>query len=263
MNLSTYYRDHWVEIDEERLNNYEAMFAWHPRMAPLLDPAQIEAGQSVLDFGCGPGGMAMEVARRVGSSGKVTGVDLNTEMLRRAGQLASSEGLTGRVSFRHVTSETLPFDSGTFDTVLCKSVLEYVDDPAKTISEFARVTRAGGTVHVVDSDWDMLVVSPWTEAELKMLYGAAAHAYRSPRSGRRLFSLMRSADLVDVQVRVLAAADTKGVRAPIARHMVGYAREAGTLDGEFLDGLLAALERGIEDETYLLILPQFVVTGRV
>ena len=69
MNPETYYRDHWAEIDDERLDTYESMFEWHPRMAPLLEGAALEPGLEVLDFGCGPGGLALELARRVGAQG--------------------------------------------------------------------------------------------------------------------------------------------------------------------------------------------------
>ena len=70
-NPDTYYRDHWVEIDSERLDAYDQMFRWRPEMDALIAPAAIAAGQTVLDYGCGPGWLAIELAKKVGPGGRV------------------------------------------------------------------------------------------------------------------------------------------------------------------------------------------------
>lgn len=263
MNRDSYYRDHWVEIDRERLENYEAMFEWHPRMAPLLENADLQAGQHIVDYGCGPGGLSMELARRVGPSGTVLGLDLNADMVSLAHERAARQSPAAAAQFEQIENDRIPREDNSVDRVVCKSVLEYVTDPASNIAEFARVTKPGGRVHVIDSDWHMLVAEPLDDDTLATLFGAANHAYRTPRIGRRLYGLMREAGLVDIDVRVLAAADTQGVRAPILFHMVGYAREAGTLPGELLDSIETRIEAGLRDNRYLLILPQFVVSGIV
>ena len=53
------------------------MFRWRPEMAPLLAPAALEPGLHVADYGCGPGMLSLELARRVGPDGRVHGVDIN------------------------------------------------------------------------------------------------------------------------------------------------------------------------------------------
>ena len=69
MDDSTYYRDHWVRVEPERVAAYEEMFRWRPQMEPLIAPAALEPGLVVVDYGCGPGGLAIELARRVGAGG--------------------------------------------------------------------------------------------------------------------------------------------------------------------------------------------------
>jgi ubiquinone/menaquinone biosynthesis C-methylase UbiE len=239
------------------------MFEWHPRMAPLLQSADLQAGQQVVDYGCGPGGLSVELARRVGSGGSVLGVDLNADMVSLAHARAARERPGAAIDFEQIEHDRIPRDDDSVDRLVCKSVLEYVTDPASNIAEFARVTKPGGRVHVIDSDWHMLVAEPLDDVTLAALFEAANHAYRTPRIGRRLYGLMREAGLVDIDVRVLAAADTEGVRAPILFHMVGYAREAGTLSGAVLDAIEARIEAGLRDDRFLLILPQFVVSGVV
>ena len=84
MKPDTYYRDHWLDVDPERVGLYEEMFRWRPEMAPMLEPAELGEGQVIVDYGCGPGMLALELARRVGPSGHVHGVDINTLFLERA-----------------------------------------------------------------------------------------------------------------------------------------------------------------------------------
>ena len=76
MSLDTYYRDHWEKIEPERLERYEQFFQWTPAYEALLEPAQLKAGQIVADFGCGPGGLANELARRVGEGGHIHALDI-------------------------------------------------------------------------------------------------------------------------------------------------------------------------------------------
>ena len=64
--LDTYYKDHWLEIEPERLDRYEKQFQWSKANERLLEPARVEQGQVVADFGCGPGAIAIELARQVG-----------------------------------------------------------------------------------------------------------------------------------------------------------------------------------------------------
>jgi len=263
MNPDTYYRDHWAEIDEERLNNYEAMFEWHPRMEPLLEGAELAAGQRVLDYGCGPGGLAMELARRSGPNGAIHGLDLNADMIERARARSVREGMEATCRFEQHTEDSLPFEDGFFDRVVCKSVLEYVSDPGATIAEFSRVTRSGGRVHVVDSDWGMLVVEPLDATDLSELFGAAHMAYHTPHIGRKLYGFFRAVGLTDIQVRILCSADITGIRRSVMHHMVGYARESGRMDASRLVAIEAAIDAAVEAGDYMMVLPQFVVSAEV
>jgi ubiquinone/menaquinone biosynthesis C-methylase UbiE len=261
VNPDTYYRDHWAHIDDTRLDTYEAMFEWQPRMAPLLEGADIQTGCSIIDYGCGPGGLAIELARRAGPDGMVHGLDLNTDMVERARARAEREGFGSRMRFDALNDDVLPVESGSVDVVVCKSVLEYVADPAHCLREFSRVTRSGGRVHIIDSDWGMMVVEPLDDGSFSELFSAASMAYHTPHIGRRLYGLARAAGLKDIQVKVLCAADTTGIRAPVVRHMISYARESGSIDGQRLNQLESQVEASIEAGTYMMLLPQFVVTG--
>ncbi|HTO52857.1 MAG TPA: methyltransferase domain-containing protein [Myxococcota bacterium] len=261
MNDATYYRDHWLEIAPERLEAYEQLFEWRPQNAPLLEPAQLAPGQTVVDYGCGPGGLAVELARRVAPNGRVVGVDLNAEFLQRAAARAKRDGVESLVSWQRCDGDKLPLESGFADRVVCKNVLEYVPDVGATLSEFRRVLRPGGLAHAIDSDWGLFAVEPLGAERMAELFAAAAPAYRTPYIGRKLYGAMRAAGFRDVRVQILASADTKGRMAPIVFNMLGYARESGRMGARQLDAIAAELKRAIADGTFVLILPQFLVTG--
>jgi len=261
MNDATYYKDHWLEIEPERLEAYEQMFEWRPQNAPLLEPARLAPGQVVVDYGCGPGGLAVELARRVAPTGRVHGVDLNAQFLERAAARAQREGVDSLLSWHRCTGEKIPLDSGLADRLVCKNVMEYVPDVAVTLSEFWRVLKPGGLAHVIDSDWGLFAVEPLGAERMAELFAAAAPAYRTPHIGRKLYGAMRAAGFKDVKVQILAGADTKGRMAPIVFNMLGYARESGRLPAAKLEALAADLKRSLADGTFLLILPQFLVTG--
>jgi ubiquinone/menaquinone biosynthesis C-methylase UbiE len=261
MSDATYYRDHWLEVEPERVAAYEEMFAWRPQMEPLLAAAQLAPGLHVVDYGCGPGLLAMELARRVAPGGHVHAVDINEPFVRRTRERAAEQGVADRVTVHHVAEDRIPLAPASVDRVICKNVLEYVDDPAKTLAQFREVLRPGGLAHAIDSDWGMLVVEPLGPERVSELFAAAAHAYRTPLVGRRLYGLFRGAGFRDVRVEVLAGADTKGRMSPVVLNMASYARASGRLTEATLERLSADLRAAIADGTYLMVLPQFLVTG--
>ncbi len=199
----TYYRDHWVEIEPERLEAYEQMFEWRPQNAPLLEPAQLEPGQVVVDYGCGPGGLAVELARRVAPKGRVHGVDLNRAFLERAAARAKRDGVEARISWHHSVDECIPLEAQCADRVVCKNVMEYVPDVAATLTEFRRVLRPGGLAHVIDSDWGLFAVEPLGAERMAELFEAAKPAYRTPHIGRKLWGALRAAGFANVEVKIL------------------------------------------------------------
>jgi ubiquinone/menaquinone biosynthesis C-methylase UbiE len=261
MNLDTYYRDHWLEIDPERIDEFEEMFRWRPRMEPLLEPAEITAGLRVVDFGCGPGMLTLELAERVGPGGHVHAVDLNPDFLERTRHNAALRGFAERVSLHRTSDDRLPLEDASVDRVICKNVLEYVDDAVLTLRDFRRALARGGRVHAIDSDWGMLVVEPLGPERIAELFAAASMAYRTPLIGRKLYGLMRAAGFEKVRVEILGGADTRGTLSPILFNMARYARVSGKLEANVIDGLLDDLKRALTEGTYLLVLPQFVVTG--
>ena len=121
--------------------------------------------------------------------------------------------------------------------------------------------RPGGLVHAIDSDWGMLLVEPLGPEPIAELFEAARIAYRTPLIGRRLYGLLGAAGFRDVRVEIRAAADTQGLFSPVVLNMAQYVRASGRMDVARIDELVVGLQRAMEDGTYLMVLPQFLVTG--
>src|SRR5258706_8729980 len=142
MNAELYYQDQWVESEPERLVGDEQLFEWRPQSAPLLEPARLEPGQVVVDYGCGPGGLTVELARRVAPTGRVHGVDLNAAFLERAAARAKREAVDSFVTWHRCDGDKLPLDSALAHRLVCKNVMEYPPDVAPTLAEVRRVLES-------------------------------------------------------------------------------------------------------------------------
>ena len=262
MDEKTYYRDHWVEVEPERLNAYTEMFKWRPEMEPLLAPADLQPGQTVVDYGCGPGGLALELARRAGPTGHVHGVDLNKEFVGLARKALAEAGFGTTSTVHHVMDDKIPLANASVDRLVCKNVMEYVPDIDATLREFRRVVKPGGMAHIIDSDWGMLVVEPLGHEKLGELFEAAKLAYHTPHAGRMLYSGMKKAGFANVSVKILANADTKGHMQLVLHNMVNYAKIGGRIDPKRAGAMLAEVKQSIADGTYMMVLPQFLVTAQ-
>jgi demethylmenaquinone methyltransferase / 2-methoxy-6-polyprenyl-1,4-benzoquinol methylase len=119
-------------------------FGQDPRWRSFL-VSRIEAlpDHTVLDVATGTGAVARELVRRYGC--RVVGVDQSREMLA----IALGRACDG-LEFREARAEALPFDDASFDGLTFTYLLRYVDDPAATLRELARVVRPGGRVAMLE-----------------------------------------------------------------------------------------------------------------
>ena len=117
-----------------------ALFAqWAPMM---VDLARVREGHRVLDVACGTGVAARAAADRTGGSGSVVGLDLNPAMLEVAARIRPD------LQWREGDVSELPFESESFDAVLCQSAVFFFPDVDRAFAEMARVVRPGGMVAI-------------------------------------------------------------------------------------------------------------------
>lgn len=133
------------QVSDDAAVVYEQKFVpalfgqWGPAVA---DAAAISDGDRVLDVACGTGVLAREAAARVGVGGRVTGLDLNDDML------AVARRIRPEIDWRQGDATALPFETGSFDAVACQFALMYLPDRLAALREMWRVLAPGGRLAV-------------------------------------------------------------------------------------------------------------------
>jgi len=108
------------------------------------------SGKSVLDIGCGTGGVEIVLARDLGA-GKVTAIDVESQLLQRAQQRAIDAGIADMVEFQLVEPGPLDFPDGSFDVVFSKDSMIHIPDKIALFKDVLNVLRPGGVFAA--SDW--------------------------------------------------------------------------------------------------------------
>src|SRR5690554_1696450 len=116
---------------------------------PVLTPET-----SLLDVGCGPGTVTIDLASRVE---RAVGVDRAPSVLAAAREAAAS---VKNVEFLEGDAYALPFADGSFDVVYAHQVLQHLTDPIAALREMRRVARPGGYVAVRDADYSAMTWYP-------------------------------------------------------------------------------------------------------
>ncbi len=103
----------------------------------------INEGETILDIGCGAGVDTILAAMMIGPLGEVVGIDLVSEMLKRAEVNLALTDLNN-VTFREASAEDLPFQDENFEVAISNGVFNLVPDKNKTLSEVFRVLKPDG-----------------------------------------------------------------------------------------------------------------------
>lgn len=192
-----------AEIYESRF--VPALFAdWAPH---VVDMGDVTPGQSVLDVACGTGIVARTAAERVGSAGRVVGVDLNEAMLTVA------ERACPGVELRQGDVTALPFENATFDVALCQMALMFFPDPTAAVREMGRVVKPLGTVVI------MVPSSLDAQPAYRLLVDLAAQ-HAGPEAVAMLSAYWAAGDLDELLETVRSA----GLEVQSTRTRMGTAR---------------------------------------
>src|SRR4051812_40313193 len=122
---------------ERVAGKYDATWASSTRqfIGPLLDAAEVAAGMSVLDVGCGPGYVSAAAAER---GAKPTGLDFSNHMVGIARRSFPA------IEFREGDAQNLPFSDETFDRVVANFALLHLAEPERACAEACRVLKPDG-----------------------------------------------------------------------------------------------------------------------
>ena len=241
----------------------------------LVALAALHAGERVLDVACGTGILARLAARRVGSTGKTVGTDLNEGMLDLA-RATEQPVDAAPIEWRSSDAAALPFPDGSFDVALCQYGLEFFSDRAGGVREMARVLGPGGR----------LVLRVWRALDRQPFYVALLEALeRHMRAGvgapiLKAFTLADAAELRtfaigagfrDVHIRIR----TNLIRyQSLEEYVLGYLRvflsvasdvaamTDDTIRRALLQDVTAALRGFIDDDGLAVPMESHVVVAR-
>jgi ubiquinone/menaquinone biosynthesis C-methylase UbiE len=163
-----------------------------PHLTPSMD---------VLDVGCGPGNITIDLARVV-SSGNVTGVDLSPEVIEIAQQL-KLESEVANVSFDVGDVYGLTFPDKSFDVVYAHQVLQHLSNPVVALGEMRRVLRDDGLLAVRDGDFGAFTWSPDSpvlERWMAIYQALTRKNHTDANAGRHLHSWVRRAGFSSIDV---------------------------------------------------------------
>lgn len=159
--------------------------------------AHLHAGMALLDIGCGPGTITLDLAAHLGPRSRVVGVDFAPEAIEAAKRNARQRG-DQRTEFIVADLFDLALPAGSFDVVHAHQVLQHLTDPVAGLQAMASYLRPGGLVAVREADYGAMAwfppnrgISRWHET-----YCASARASGSePDAGRHLRAWVRRAGL--------------------------------------------------------------------
>jgi SAM-dependent methyltransferase len=164
-----------------------------PLALQFAELAGVEAGQRVLDVGCGPGALTTELVRLVGSA-NVSAVDPSEPFVA-----AAQERHPG-VFVQRAVAEELPFENGEFSVAMAQLVVHFMARPVAGLREMARVTRDDGVVAacVWDHAGDRGPLSLFWQAARRLDAGVEGESRRAGTGEGQLGDLFRSAGILEI-----------------------------------------------------------------
>lgn len=216
----------------------------------------LSAGERVLDFGAGLGQLSRAMARAVGKTGSVVGIERSADQIAEARRQAEAAGEGDLVELREGDVGDPPLTAkewGTFDVAHARFILEHVHDPLRVVRQMVRAVRPAGRIVLADDDHEALRL--WPEPPgIAQAWRAYVRTYdrhgNDPIVGRRLVALLHAAGARPKRnTAVFFGACSGQPTFPafvenLARILVGAREpilETGEMDVNELDAAVAAL----------------------
>ena len=224
----------------------------------------LPAGATALDVGCGAGEVCVDLARRVGPSGRVTGVDVSEAMIKAARTTAAASGY--EIDLRLASAYRLPFPDQAFDLVRAERVFQHLDSPESALAEMLRVTRVGGQVMLIDPDHGQMALA-LDEVADRNVFGAYRSAFLkmmvNPHSGIRLRPIMKRAGLSDIRSRTMALELAFPVfrRAMFLDESLAAAIAGSEMTQQEAAAFVSSLEARHRDDLFLAVVVGYTVVG--
>ena len=271
--MSTHPQWQFIGGVPENYERYLVPSIFGPWASDLVEVAAPQPGERVVDIACGTGIVARTAAQRVGSGGRVVGLDLSVPMLEAARTASAAQGAP--IEWREGSAVKLPLADAAFDVAFCQQGLQFFPDRPSALREMHRVLKPGGR----------LALSVWRGIEHSPGFAVLAEAlthHISPEAGalmtsgpfglsnpNELRALVTGANFTDITIRPAV----KVLRYPspdafVLRYVAGSALAgpvAGADDrarGMLLADVTARLQRHVDDDGLAFSIESNVVVAR-
>ena len=220
-------------------------------------------GQRLLDAGSGTGDVARQLAAAVGATGEVIDVDYSAVFVATA----SRNETNANVTYAHGDVARLDLPADSVDGVWCERVLQHVADPDAAIAELIRVTRPGGRVCLIDTDWSSLAFDGMPADLTGEFLTTAAERFTAfaGTTGRTLRRRLVAAGLDDIEATPVTGFFGDPVTAAVVLPMVSpdVPEAAGMIPAELRERWFAEVAAAGERGDFLAALTIWVVAGTV
>jgi len=156
------------QLTRDAAERYESILVRYilgPAAQALVEWAEPNHNEAVLDVGCGTGAAARYAAEKVAPTSRVTGVDINSGMIAVARSLPPVAGIS--IEWIEGDAYELPFMDGEFDVAYCAQTLQFLQQPSRALAEIYRVLRPGGRLAV--SVWSDIRDNPYFDGLVRAI----------------------------------------------------------------------------------------------
>ncbi len=214
----------------------------------------LKRGERVVDIGSGTGEHARALAKAVGETGEVVGVDPNEGLRAEAARRAR------KARFVAGNAYDLPFPDASVDAVTCERLFQHLDDPDRATREIARVLRPGGRVVITDTDWGTAIIHPGDPEISTVIAEAMRGGIANPFAARRLPGHVLRAGLTldDIGSHALVQSSSAAT-GPLVKMLGRMAVDRGVIDDAGCEQFLADLAAGAESGDFHMSVTMFAV----
>lgn len=142
------------EVDRLKI---QAQLGWDKEFR-TLKWLGLKNGMSILDLGGGPGFYSEKLLESLPDS-KVTIVDIDERMLKIAENRLSNSKCKNRIFFKRASAYKTGIKDNTYDFVICRFIMQHLDNPMEAVKEIYRILKPGGIVAIIDSDSGLMGMS--------------------------------------------------------------------------------------------------------
>ena len=229
-----------------------------------LNRLSVKRGEQILDVGCGVGFLSYEIALQTGDSGRVSGIDQNSEMIRHANKRCESLRNT---EFSEANAEDLPFPEKSFDAACCTQVLLYVNDVAQVLSGIRRVLKPAGRIIIVETDWRGVVLNSDYDSITRKIFSAWDAAVPSPNLPVRLGPLLVDNGFCNVDVEPIPILNTEYTPSQFSHGMMNWitrnALKKGVITKEQSQKWLDDLDEKGKSGNYFFCVNRFLFSAQL